>query len=405
MTEPVLQIPFEDAFRFDPSPTFAALREDRPVARVRTLAGAEVWLVTRYDDVKLVLADPRFSRAAVVKQGAPRVALAKPMPNSLTTTDPPEHSRLRRLVVPTFAHRKIEQTRPWVAELSAQLAEDVARAGDGADIRQLVALPLPIQVICQLLGVPYADREQFREWTELGYSMKMAEKDLVEDAMTNLTAYIEDLVTKKLANTDQPAEDLLDELVRAREEGDRLSQDELIAFGVNLLVAGHETSANQISSCVATLLRWPENWARLVAEPGLIPSAIEELLRFNRFSEVGQLRVAVEDIELHGVHIKAGDGVMAALNSANRDPRAYDAPDELRLDRPDNKHLSFGFGPHFCLGAQLARIELQESLAALVRRFPRMSLAKPAEELEWRRVLVSGLAELPVNLGGSPAAG
>ena len=398
MTEPVLQIPFEDAFRFDPSPTFAALREDRPVARVRTLAGAEVWLVTRYDDVKLVLADPRFSRAAVVKQGAPRVALAKPMPNSLTTTDPPEHSRLRRLVVPTFAHRKIEQTRPWVAELSAQLAEDVARAGDGADIRQLVALPLPIQVICQLLGVPYADREQFREWTELGYSMKMAEKDLVEDAMTNLTAYIEDLVTKKLANTDQPAEDLLDELVRAREEGDRLSQDELIAFGVNLLVAGHETSANQISSCVATLLRWPENWARLVAEPGLIPSAIEELLRFNRFSEVGQLRVAVEDIELHGVHIKAGDGVMAALNSANRDPRAYDAPDELRLDRPDNKHLSFGFGPHFCLGAQLARIELQESLAALVRRFPRMSLAKPAEELECRRVLVSGLAELPVNL-------
>ena len=398
MTEPVLQIPFEDAFRFDPSPTFAALREDRPVTRVRTLAGAEVWLVTRYDDVKLVLADPRFSRAAVVKQGAPRVALAKPMPNSLTTTDPPEHSRLRRLVVPPFAHRKSEQTRPWVAELSAQLAEDVTRAGDGADIRQLVALPLPIQVICQLLGVPYADREQFREWTELGYSMKMAEKDLVEDAMTNLTAYIEDLVTKKLANTDQPAEDLLDELVRAREEGDRLSQDELIAFGVNLLVAGHETSANQISSCVATLLRWPENWARLVAEPGLIPSAIEELLRFNRFSEVGQLRVAVEDIELHGVHIKAGDGVMAALNSANRDPRAYDAPDELRLDRPDNKHLSFGFGPHFCLGAQLARIELQESLAALVRRFPRMSLAKPAEELEWRRVLVSGLAELPVNL-------
>lgn len=398
MTEPVLQIPFEDAFRFDPSPTFAALRENRPVARVRTLAGAEVWLVTRYDDVKLVLADPRFSRAAVVKQGAPRVALAKPMPNSLTTTDPPEHSRLRRLVVPTFAHRKIEQTRPWVAELSAQLAEDVARVGDGADIRQLVALPLPIQVICQLLGVPYADREQFREWTELGYSMKMAEKDLVEDAMTNLTAYIEDLVTKKLANTDQPAEDLLDELVRARKEGDRLSQDELIAFGVNLLVAGHETSANQISSCVATLLRRPENWARLVAEPGLIPSAIEELLRFNRFSEVGQLRVAVEDIELHGVHIKAGDGVMAALNSANRDPRAYDAPDELRLDRPDNKHLSFGFGPHFCLGAQLARIELQESLAALVRRFPRMRLAKPAEELEWRRVLVSGLAELPVDL-------
>ncbi len=399
MSEPVLEIPFHDAFRFDPSPTFGELRENRPVARVRTLAGAEVWLVTRYDDVRMVLADPRFSRAAVVKQGAPRVALAKPMPNSLTTTDPPEHTRLRKLVSSTFAHRRIERTRPWVAELSAQLAEDVAAAGDGADIRQLVALPLPIQVICQLLGVPYEDREQFREWTELGYSMRMAEKDLVEDAMTSLTAYIEALVTKKLANADQPAEDLLDELVRAREEGDRLSQEELIAFGVNLLVAGHETSANQISSCVATLLRWPENWAKLVANHDLVPSAVEELLRFNRFSEVGQLRVAIEDVELHGVQIKAGEGVMAALNSANRDPRAYDEPDELQLDRKDNKHLSFGFGPHFCLGAQLARIELQESLLALVRRFPRMSLAKPAEDLEWRRVLVSGLAELPVNLG------
>lgn len=399
MTETVLNIPFDDAFRFDPSPTFAELRENRPVARVRTLAGAEVWLVTRYDDVKLVLADPRFSRAAVVKQGAPRVALAKPMPNSLTTTDPPEHSRLRKLVSSTFAHRRIERTRPWVAELSAQLADDVAKAGDGADVRQLVALPLPIQVICQLLGVPYEDREQFREWTELGYSMRMAEKDLVENAMTELTAYIEALVERKLANADQPAEDLLDELVRAREQGDRLSQDELIAFGVNLLVAGHETSANQISSCVATLLRWPENWARLVDDHTLVPSAVEELLRFNRFSEVGQLRVAVEDIELHGVQIKAGEGVMAALNSANRDPRAFTNPDELQLDRAENKQLSFGFGPHFCLGAQLARIELQESLLALLRRFPKMSLAKPAEELEWRRVLVSGLAELPVNLG------
>lgn len=400
MAEPVLEIPFHDAFQFDPSPTFAELRENRPVARVRTLAGAEVWLVTRYDDVRLVLADPRFSRAAVVKQGAPRVALAKPMPNSLTTTDPPEHTRLRKLVSSTFAHRRIERTRPWVADLSAQLAEDVAAAGDGADIRELVALPLPIQVICQLLGVPYEDRAQFREWTELGYSMRMAEKDLVEQAMTDLTEYIDKLVTRKLANTAAPAEDLLDELVRAREEGDRLSHDELISFGVNLLVAGHETSANQISSCVATLLRWPENWAKLVADHSLVDSAIEELLRFNRFSEVGQLRVALEDVELHGVvQIKAGEGVMAALNSANRDPRAYHEPDELRLDRKDNKHLSFGFGPHFCLGAQLARIELQESLLALIRRFPDMSLAKPAEDLRWRRVLVSGLAELPVTLG------
>lgn len=400
MTEqPVLDIPFPDAFRFDPSPTFEELRENRPVARVRTLAGAEVWLVTRYDDVRLVLADPRFSRAAVVRQGAPRVALAKPMPNSLTTTDPPEHTRLRRLVSSTFAHRRIERTRPWVAELSASLADDIAAAGDGADIRQLMALPLPIQVICHLLGVPYEDREQFREWTELGYSMQMAEAERVEQAMTDLTAYIAKLVAVKMADTSGPADDLLDELIRAREQGDRLSEEELIAFGVNLLVAGHETSANQISSCVATLLRYPDNWAKLVADHSLVESAVEELLRYNRFSEVGQLRVATEDVELHGITIRAGEGVMAALNSANRDPRAFDDPDSIDLAREENKHLSFGFGPHFCLGAQLARIELQESLLALLRQFPKMSLAKPALELEWRRVLVSGLAELPVNLG------
>lgn len=394
----VLDIPFPDAFQFDPSPTFAELREERPVARVRTLAGAEVWLVTRYDDVRLVLSDPRFSRAAVVREGAPRVALAKPMPSSLTTTDPPEHTRLKRLVVPTFAHRKIEQTRPWVASLAAQLADDVEAAGDGADIRQLFALPLPIQVICHLLGVPYEDRQRFREWTELGYSMRMAEADRVEHAMTSLIAYITELVEAKLSNREDP-KDLLDELIRAREEGDRLSAEELVAFGVNLLVAGHETSANQISSCVAALLRDPSQWDRLVAEPELVPSAVEELLRYNRFSEVGQLRVALEDVTLHGVTIKAGEGVMAALNSANRDPRAFHNPDELDLARPDNRHLSFGHGPHFCLGAQLARIELQESLSVLLQRFPRMRLAKPAEELEWRRVLVSGLAELPVLLG------
>ena len=396
----MLDIPFADAFRFDPSPTFAELREHRPVARVRTLAGAEVWLVTRYDDVRMVVSDPRFSRAKLVQDDAPRVALARPMPRSLPTTDPPEHTRLRRLVVPTFAHRRIETTRPWVAELAGSLADDVAAAGDGADLRELFALPLPIQVICRLLGVPFEDREQFREWTELAYSMRMTEAELVEGAMSSLIAYITGLVDAKLGRTGPP-EDLLDELVRARESGDRLDAEELVAFGVNLLVAGHETSANQIASFVATLLRDPVHWDRLAADHELVPSAVEELLRYNRLSDVGQLRVALEDVELHGVTIRAGDGVMAALSAANRDPRVFDDPDELDLDRRDNRHLAFGFGPHFCLGAHLARIELQESLLTLLRRFPALRLAVPPDQLQMRRVLVSGLATLPVllNLG------
>jgi cytochrome P450 len=386
MTDDVLDIPFADAFSFDPSPTWARLREEAPVVRVRTLAGALVWLVTRYDDVKLVLADPRFSRAGVVAAGAPRVGVSRPLPGTLPTTDPPEHTRLRKLVSGAFSHRRIEQTRPWVRELCEQLADDVV---DGVDLRQVYALPLPIQVICTLLGVPYEDRERFREWVELAYSMEMSEQPRVEAAMASLLEYMGTLVAAK--RREARSDDLLDELCTTP-----LTHDELVAFALNLLVAGHETSANQITSFVATLLRERSQWERLARDPSLVPSAVEELMRFTRLSEVGQLRVASEDVEIAGVVIRAGDGVMAAIGSANRDPRAFAAPDRLDLGRTPNQHLALGAGPHFCLGAQLARIELQEALSVLTRRFPGLRAARPVEELAWRKVLVSGLAELPV---------
>ncbi|WP_033437610.1 cytochrome P450 [Saccharothrix sp. NRRL B-16314] len=388
MTDDVLDIPFADAFAFDPSPTWARLREEAPVVRVRTLAGALVWLVTRYDDVKLVLADPRFSRAGVVAAGAPRVGVSRPLPGTLPTTDPPEHTRLRKLVSGAFSHRRIEQTRPWVRELCEQLADDVV---DGADLRQVYALPLPIQVICTLLGVPYEDRERFRVWVELAYSLEMSEQPRVEAAMASLLEYMGALVAAK--RRDVRSDDLLDELCTTP-----LTHDELVAFALNLLVAGHETSANQITSFVATLLRERSQWERLVRDPSVVPSAVEELMRFTRLSEVGQLRVAAEDVEIAGVVIRAGEGVMAAIGSANRDPRAFAAPDRLDLGRTPNQHLALGAGPHFCLGAQLARIELQEALAVLARRFPGLRAARPVEELAWRKVLVSGLAELPVTV-------
>lgn len=389
----VLEIPFADAFRLDPSVEWARLREEQPVVRVRTLAGSVVWLVTRYDDVRLVLADPRFSRAGLASSDAPRVALARPLPNGLTTTDPPEHTRLRRLVSGTFAHRRIEQTRPWISSLAESLADDVAAAGDGADLRTLFALPLPIAVICHLLGVPVEDQERFRAWTELSYTMDMADASRVDTAIDGLVEYIGKLVAEK------PETGLLSELIQE----DGLSHDELVAFGVSLLVAGHETSANQIALAIAVLLRDPSSWDLLVADPSLVPSAVEELLRINRLSEVGQLRVAIEDVELSGVTIRAGDGVIAGVNAANRDPRTFPDPDRLELARHPNPHLSFGAGPHFCLGAQLARIEMQESLLTLLHRFPGMRLTQPAETLPWRRVLVTGLAHLPVVLGRSDA--
>jgi cytochrome P450 len=391
----ILDIPFPDGFRLDPSPTWERLREHAPVTRVRTLAGDTVWLVTRYDEVRLVLNDPRFGRSGVVGPGAPRVAVSRPLPGTLPTTDPPEHTRLRKLVSGAFSHRRIEQLRPWIAELAAELAGQVAAAGQPADLRRLFALPLPIRVICHLLGVPFADRDRFQGWTELAYSMVLAEADRVQAAMDSLTGYIAELVAAKQAAGAEPA-DLLDELIHADADGDRLSTDELVAFGMNLLVAGHETSANQIASFVLALLREPGPWRRLGAEPELLPGAVEELLRYNRLSEVGQLRVATEDVVLAGQPIRAGEGVMAALASANRDPRAFDRPDELDLDRAPGRHLAFGIGPHFCLGAHLARVELQEALRALLHRLPELRLAAPAGELPWRQVLISGVAELPV---------
>ncbi|GAA3866413.1 hypothetical protein GCM10022243_35480 [Saccharothrix violaceirubra] len=500
----VLDIPFADAFAFDPSPTWAAIREsDRPVVRVRTLTGSHVWLATRYDHVRLILSDPRFSRAAVVADGAPRAGVSRPLSNTLPTTDPPEHTRLRRLVSGVFAPRRVEALRPAIRELAGRLADDVAAAGQGADLRQLFALPLPIQVICSMLGVPYADREAFREWTELAYSMEVSERARVESAMGSLVGYMTDLVVRKriayrrgahgsvavagaatkashdadavtarggdtdavtntvtnaVTDTDAVADadtgvvgntatdgvaaddtvaatgtvttavagtdtvgtavadtdavesavaggirdsahdhaedtggDLLDELCRTA-----LTDDELVAFALNLLVAGHETSANQITSFVATLLRDPALWDRLVRDPGLLPSAVEELMRVTRLSDVGQLRIAKQDVELGGVTVRAGEGVMASIGAANRDPRVFPDPDTVRLDRAPNPHLALGVGIHFCLGAQLARIELGEALSVLINRFPRLRPARPIEDLAWRRVLVSGLAELPV---------
>ncbi|MCE6999728.1 cytochrome P450 [Saccharothrix sp. S26] len=389
MTDDVLDIPFADAFAFDPSPTWGRLRDERPAARVRTLTGAEVWLLTRYDDVKLVLADPRFSRAGVVAAGAPRVGVSRPLPGTLPTTDPPEHTRLRKLVSGAFSHRRISATQPWVRRLCERLADDVV---DGADLRQVYALPLPIQVICTLLGVPYADRERFREWVELAYSLELSERPRVEAAMASLLEYMGGLIAAK--RREARSDDLLDELCATP-----LTHDELVAFALNLLVAGHETSANQITGFVATLLRERSLWERLVSDPSLVPSAVEELMRFTRLSEVGQLRVALEDVEIAGVVVRAGEGVMAAIGSANRDPRAFAEPDVVDLTRTPNPHLALGIGPHFCLGAQLARIELREALSVLLRRFPRLRAARPVDELAWRRVLVSGLAELPVSLG------
>ncbi|WP_049564125.1 cytochrome P450 [Streptomyces sp. SBT349] len=397
----VLPCPLPGSFRFEPSPLWARLRETSPVVRVRTVSGHVSWLVTRYEDARTVLSDKRFSRARMIAPDAPQAGLTKPRRGSLPTMDPPEHTRVRRLLTAEFSHRYLEGLRPWIRDLAERLADDLAAAEAPADVRELFCQPVPIQVICQILGVPYEDRRRFAAWSAGVYGLSPDEADSANESYDRLEDYLGRLLAAKRAGLrkGRAPEDLLDRLVSGSDEHRHLDEEQLVAFGLNLLIGGFETTANQLGTFVASLLSSPDEWRRLAADEELVPAAVEELLRLHRLSETGQLRIATEDVELSGTRIGAGEGVIAAIGAANRDPRAFPDPDRLDITRTPNPHLAFGHGPHFCLGAHLARIELQEALRTLTRRFPGMRLAVPAAELSWRRALISGLENIPVLCG------
>ncbi|MGW5676471.1 cytochrome P450 [Streptomyces sp. NPDC003860] len=393
-------VPLSDAFGIDPSPTLRRLQEEAPVVPARTVNGHDVWLVTRYADVKTVLSDPRFSRAEVVRPGGPYAAATAPRNNTLTAMDPPEHTRLRGLVTASFAHRKIERMREWVREQADRCVDDLVAAGAPADLQLHLATRLPLRVICELLGAPEEDEPAIRDWTEAVYSLEpgtaRAGNDAYDALMTYMTALVEEKA-RALARPDAEPADLLGDLLLTSESSDRISHDELVSFGVTMLVGGYETTANQIGAFVIDLLRRPERWEALLAEPELVPEAVEELLRSNMLSETGQVRVAMEDVELSGTLIRAGEGVMAHIGVANRDADVYADPDEVDFRRSGPAHLTFGHGIHFCLGAHLARVELQEALGVLLRRLPGLRLALPAEDIVWRRSLLRGPQSVPVT--------
>lgn len=430
-----VRVPLPGSYRIDPAPAWTWLREHDPVTRARTVRGQEVWLVTRYELVRTVLADPRFSRAAAVRPGGPHAGAVAPRPGSLTAVDPPEHTRMRRLVAASFGPRRIERWRPWIAGVAEDLAGELAaasaaKAGCPADLRRAMALPLPLAVVGRLLGVPDADREHFEAWSDRLYSLRAPDPGDSDGAAGSgvaadgdgatgnaaagddrgdggaydaLHEYLAELLAAKRshpATGDEP--DLLDDLVAQADTPHGLSSAELVGFAASLLVAGYETTASQLASFAVELLREPARWDRLACEPELVGPAVEELLRINRLSETGQVRVALEDVELGGVRIRAGDGVLAAIGPANRDPRAFPDPERYLPDRyaPGNQaehHLTFGHGPHFCLGARLARIELVEALRALLARLPTLRLAIPPEQISWRETLIRGPAEVPVR--------
>ncbi|GIG61055.1 cytochrome P450 [Longispora fulva] len=381
---------------YHPTPLLAELRENEPVAQVRFPDGKLAWLVTRYADVRTVMTDNRFSRAAASTPDQPQMGLGSLATESLIAKDPPEHTRLRRLVARAFTHRRVEELRPRVADVVTELLAGLRKQPEPADLVQNFSLPLPVQVICDLLGVPATDRDRFHGWSDAVMGNWERDQEIMVGGLTSLSQYFAELIAEKRAH---PGDDLMTGLIAARDEHDKLTEQELVTLGIGLLIGGHETTANQINMFLLTLREHPAELARLREDPSLLESGVEELMRFTQLgnSVSSMIRVTTEDVELGGVTIPAGSPVMPALGAANRDPAVFVDPDRLDVTRADNPHIGFGAGAHHCLGAQLARMELQEALRGLLHGLPNLRIVAPESELVFKpTMIVRSLESLPV---------
>jgi cytochrome P450 len=384
----------------DPPAELVELAAARPLGRVRIWDGSTPWLVTRHDDVRAVLADRRFSsdpRNPGFPNQSPVSKLRRERSNgSFLTMDDPEHARYRRMLVGEFTVRRTEALRPLIVDSVTGLLAALADGPKPVDLVSAFALPLPSLVICHLLGVPYADHEFFQQRSR---DMLNATAD-PEDALRagkQLVGYLYGLVKAKEAD---PGDDLLSRLIDARLRTGELTAREVTSMATLLLVAGHETTANQFALGVAALLRNPDQAAQLreATDANVVNGAVEELLRLLTITHFGRRRVATEDVELNGTLIRAGEGVIAAADVANRDPDLFADPEEFDPARKPNRHIAFGFGVHQCLGQPLARLELQIALPALLRRFPDLRLAVDFDEIEFRDKLpIYGPQALPVT--------
>jgi cytochrome P450 len=382
---------------FDPASAFGKLREADGPTKVSTPAGVEAWLVSRYADVRAVLPDARLSsRSAPSAHVVPGAELDRQVESgSILQNDGERHAYLRRLLTSEFTVRRIEALRPRIIELVEDHLDAMLASEGPVDLVQAFALPIPSLVICELLGVPYADRSEFQQRSAVLVSVDRDEEEVMR-VNDELNKYIAGLVMAKLDNRE---DDLLSRLItRAEEQGKPLTVPELVTIAVTLLIAGHETTANMIGLSTLALLRDPEQLAALRADPGLAPSAVEEMLRYLTVVQFGLFRHVVEDIEVGGETIKAGEFLIAAIQSGNRDESVFPDPDRIDLTRKASRHLAFGFGAHQCLGQQLARVELQEVFTRLYSRIPTLRPAVPFEEITYKdNTLVYGVTALPVT--------
>jgi cytochrome P450 len=387
--------------RLEADPLYARLRREEPVCRIQMPYGRPAWLVTTYELSKVVLGDPRFSREASLEGDNPRESRVdySQIPESIINMDPPEHTRIRQLLGQAFTKRRVEQMRPRARKIASGLIDDLTAAGPPADLVQGFSLALPAIVICDLLGIPESDRHQFRGWTAAMVSTSVTSPEEQQEIFLKLFTYFDGLFAQR---REQPGDDLLSSLVLARDNQDRLTESELRFLGITLLVAGYESTAYQITNAVYTLLTHPEQLDLLRARPQLIPDAVEELLRFMVLGESVTPRIATADVQLGDVLIRAGEPVLTAGPSVNQDETVFDRPGEFDITRQPNPHLTFGFGPHFCPGAHLARMELQVSLEAILSRLPGLRMAGPESYLVWREgTMLRGLTTFPLSWDAS----
>ncbi|MEV7594716.1 cytochrome P450 [Streptomyces sp. NPDC089922] len=394
-------------FATDPYPAYAWLREHSPVHRTKLPSGVDAWLVTRYADARQALADQRLSKNpahhaepahAKGKTGIPGERKAELMTH-LLNIDPPDHTRLRRLVSKAFTPRRVAEFTPRVQALTDHLIDGFAARGE-ADLIHEFAFPLPIYAICEMLGVPREDQDDFRDWAGMMIRHGGGPRGGVARSVKQMRTYLGELIHRK---RDDLGDDLISDLIRASDHGDHLTEGEATAMAFILLFAGFETTVNLIGNGVHSLFMNPGQRERLQAslaagETGLLATGVEELLRYDGPVELATWRFATEPLTLGGQPVEAGDPVLVVLAAADRDPERFADPDVLDLSRTDNQHLGYGHGIHYCLGAPLARLEGQTALGTLLMRLPDLELAVPPQELRWRGGLIMrGLRTLPVR--------
>ncbi|KYF90730.1 cytochrome [Sorangium cellulosum] len=398
-SDQVLEYPFRAPNAVEPPEEWAKLRKGCPVAHVRLPSGDEAVLVTRYDDVRHVLSDPRFTRN-LSQEGAARITAneggsAFESEAAAEISAGEQHGKWRRFISRWFTVKRISAMQQSIEAMTNQLIDTMVAKGPPADLVSELAFPLPVWVIAEILGISVDERDKLATWSNAMLTLTQFTQAEVDEAQAEFTEYLMGHIAKKRA---QPGDDLLSDLIRAADQGEQISEKVLMLTAQGVLVAGHETTSNMIAKMVAMLLSDRRRWERLLAEPSLVRTAVEEALRFDANAGFGLPRFITEDIELSGTTVPRGTTIICNMAAANRDEKAFERADDMVLSRAPNPHLAFGAGGHSCVGQALARTELQTVLSVLLRRLPSLDLAVAPQDLPRREgLLVGGIERLLVR--------